>query len=259
MESLISEPTLIKIQAGSGVVFSTFLSLHLTNTIVSNNGQLFYDEIQRIFRTFYQNPIIEPVILGSLAVHLSSCFLRFIRRNKNDKKLNNKLEEAKINNKPEIVQEIKDIIKLSEPVPSLKVHRLSGYTLSVFVGGHIVAARIIPLIFNDKADFTLMSFSLEHWPLLFYPYFFVLGSSGVYHMAHGLVQAKQVLISSKNDWRKTTESTIFRVLVGITAISVASGILAFGGKYFSVNKSRYDVWYKLYNTIYPEFFIPWKK
>jgi len=48
MESLISEPTLKKIQAGSGMVFSTFLSLHLTNTIVSNNGQLFYDEIQRI-------------------------------------------------------------------------------------------------------------------------------------------------------------------------------------------------------------------
>jgi len=162
IESLISEPTLIKIQAGSGVVFSTFLSLHLTNTIVSHNGQLFYDEIQRIFRTYYQNPIIEPVILGSLAVHLSSCFLRFIRRKKNDNKLNNKLEEAKINNKPNIVQEVKDIIKLSEPVPSLKVHRLTGYILSAFVGGHIIACRILPLLINDKADFTLMSFSLEH-------------------------------------------------------------------------------------------------
>jgi len=259
MESLISEPTLKKIQAGSGMVFSTFLSLHLTNTILSNNGQLFYDEIQRMFRTYYQNPIIEPVILVSLGVHLSSNFLRFIRRKKNEKRLNNKLEEAKINNKPQIVQELNDNIKASEPVISLKVNRLAGYVLSAFVGGHFAAARIAPLIVNDKADFSLISYTLDAWPYIFYPYYFVFSLSGVYHLAHGLVQAKQVFITTKNDWRKTTESTIFRVLVGVTGIAVVSGVLAFGGNYFPVNKLRYDVWYKMYSALIPKSFLPLKK
>jgi len=82
MEGLIATTTLQKIQAGSGLAFSFFLGLHLANEWLAPLGQVAYDEIQAIFRDYYQSPrYAEPTfVLLPLVVHALASWLLVYRR-----------------------------------------------------------------------------------------------------------------------------------------------------------------------------------
>ena len=58
--TLPNESTLIKAQAISGGIFGTFLTLHLANAATGLFGHLMYNGVQKVFRVFYQHPLIEP-------------------------------------------------------------------------------------------------------------------------------------------------------------------------------------------------------
>ena len=45
---------LARVQAGTGVVFATFLALHLVNTMLGALGPAVYDGVQRVLRLYYQ-------------------------------------------------------------------------------------------------------------------------------------------------------------------------------------------------------------
>lgn len=69
LSNLISDKTLVQIQgkelilfkkaAISGLGFASFSVLHLVNSIFANGGYLLYDGVMEVFRTYYQNPVIE--------------------------------------------------------------------------------------------------------------------------------------------------------------------------------------------------------
>ena len=66
----LSEFTLYRIQAGSGILFATFLVLHLSNTILASVGQPTYDSYQKALRWYYQFPLVEIfLVIGAATIH----------------------------------------------------------------------------------------------------------------------------------------------------------------------------------------------
>ena len=75
------DKSLIKIQAISGIVFATFLILHLVNMTIAMLGQAAYDSFQRAMRWYYQFPVTEiVVVLGASLVHIAAALTRVVRR-----------------------------------------------------------------------------------------------------------------------------------------------------------------------------------
>jgi len=221
MALLPSIDVLKKMQAASGLVFATFLFLHLINSISSHKGQVFYDTVQSKFRLYYQNPFVEIVIvLGSLLIHFLSNILLFYLRNEN---------------KPEKIPDS----KLSSGSAS-KYQRYSGLVLAVIVGLHATFTRILPYLHGQIADFQTVSFTVEIFPIIFYPYYIFYGINAIYHLSHGFLQSTQVLGLRTGNWVKETQSISFKIFVAIASLAIISAVMAFGGIYYSdINRSKY--------------------
>jgi len=205
-------PTRKNVQYISGSIFSSFLAVHVTTTLSANYGPLAYNEALSFFRIFYQNPFIEPILLGSLLVHVAagmddlvthfgSLTKGLISTNSNS------------NNGNTIVK--KDLT----PVP-LKLHRISAIVLSVFIVGHVLATRIVPFFYSHKFTFSHLSFTLDLLPYIFYPYYMAFGVAGIYHMCYGWLQI----------FRKTGISRHWSFKLGMSVLSVLmiSSIYTFG-------------------------------
>jgi len=241
----IPQKTLRKVQALSGVTFGAFLSLHLVNAWTANGGHLLYDGTQKFFRLFYQNPFIEPIIIGSLVIHTIASGIRFLQRS---------IEESGvIHCKPNSEED--DTCKSDSPTigKALQYHRYSGYFLATFVGGHFLATRGIDLIFNSKPDFSLISFSISKWGFLFYPYYFLLASCGLYHLSYGLIQSARTF-QIKVPSFLSERSNLFWGLIGIGIAASFSSVLAFGGNYFSVPVERFAEHTEIYRKFVPHSF-----
>src|SRR4051794_10494905 len=77
----LSEARLARIQAVSGLLFATFLVLHLANTMLAAAGQDVYDAYQRAMRWYYQLALVEIVcVVGSIVVHMWASATRMLRR-----------------------------------------------------------------------------------------------------------------------------------------------------------------------------------
>src|SRR4051812_35866494 len=98
-----STARLVRIQALSGVALSAFLSLHLANTASAIVSAGSYDAFQAVARHFYQNVLVEVLLVAvALAVHVAASLTLVRRRN-------------------------------SERAPlELRLHRYSGYILLAF-------------------------------------------------------------------------------------------------------------------------------
>lgn len=223
MSDNISDVTLKKVQAASGLTFSLFLCLHLTNTFTANFGSLAYDGVQHIFRKFYQNPLCEAILLGSLVVHFVSSSISVYKR--------------VTSSSPSTSEHSKDSIasyfSLTNFNPA-KFHRLTGYFLSIFIGGHVIATRFLPLYFNFPVSFAYISSASIDYPFVFYPYYFLLGASGFYHLSYGMWRSFQIFQvktpSILSPYRKP-----FKIAMATGALLVLSSILAFGGNYFAIS------------------------
>jgi len=216
---LLSERTLIRLQAASGMVFGTFLSLHLATTLSANKSQEAYDGALGLFRKYYQNPVVEIVCIAlALFLHVISTWTRFFRR------------------------------PSGENVPlTLKLHRYSGYYLQVVIGGHILATRGVGLYYNMPYDFSFLHYALVTYPLKYviYPYYISLALCGFYHFSYGATKALTVfgVIRSVN-------TQLFCLWLAIGAAALISAVLALGGNYYTVDTHRFPEIVKLLSQIW---------
>ena len=143
-------------QAVSGIVFSIFLIVHLFNTWLAAFGAGSYDTVQGWLRQLYQFAPIEALLLAALATHAVVGIVRIV----------------------------------IEPKRTLTTrarwHRYAGFFLLAFVGGHIFAVRGPSWFFDVYPGFDGLAASIYFVPAYFYPYYFLLGLAGFYHMINGL-------------------------------------------------------------------------
>ncbi len=192
---------LLRIQAASGLVFAVFLFTHLLNTWLSALGAPWYDAFQRPVGTIYQWLPVETLILGALVVHVVCAVLRWRRA-------------------PE------GPVGLSV---RQRLHRYSGIFLMVVVGGHVAAVRFIPGWYGIRPEAMGVSFTLQYLPGYFYPYYFLLGVSGFFHAANGLVIA-----ASRFGCRfRLSTPNLYRLGTGAAVLTLAS-LLGFGGWIYAV-------------------------
>jgi hypothetical protein len=116
----------------------------------------------------------------------------------------------------------------------LRIHRLCGYALAVIFGVHVFATRVVPMVYDLKVEYSLLTNGLRDVPYIFYIYYPILGMSGFYHMFYGLHRAFGVLGMKlfPAGWGPGTSK--FRTVATIGCVVMFSSILAIGGNYFHV-------------------------
>lgn len=243
LSTFFSTHNLKLIQAASGSAFGTFALLHLGNIAAAHFQASGFNNVERIVRYYYQNPILEPLlIIGSLGVHAISSYILVFRRWKKQKNAQ------------------------TEPVDlSETLHRLSGYFLSVSVPIHALATRLPSLLYGPdySADFSLISFTLRAYPWFFYPYFYLLGSSGLYHAVFGGLKSIDRFFRVSVS-KKIVTNKFFLPVIGALSLVICSALLAFGGVYFNIPKNSFSLWKKLFEDLFSGFgplkriLLPWQ-
>ncbi len=145
-----------KIQAGSGLAFLAFVTVHLLNTWAAALGPAAYDGLQALLRFVYQFAPLEALLLAALAVHVVVGVMR-------------------------IVQEPKRTLS-----PRARWHRYAGFFLAIFISGHILAVRGASWFYGVFPGFEGLAFSVAAVPGYFYPYYFALAMAGFYHGLNGM-------------------------------------------------------------------------
>jgi hypothetical protein len=224
-----SNGTWLKIQALSGAFFGLFVVAHLYNHAIAHFGVEAYTKLQHQLRTVYQNPIVEALIFASLGVHMLSNAILITRRWK---------READ----PKAVRNISF---------SQKLQRWSGYLLGAVIVGHIFATRFQQTLFNPEldGDFALATYTLVHNGAFFFPYYFLFGSLGLFHLSFGFLKAFDLILGTRIH-RKITESAAFYFLMTVGSALIMSILLAFAGYYFDVQSPRVDLWVRHYDYLY---------
>jgi len=161
----MTERRLLKTQALSGTVFLFFTLIHLTNTGIAALGIDAYDGFMVNARAVYQNPLIEiTALLIPLTVHWVAAVIRLRR----------------------------DGFKRKNTTLRARLHRYTGYFLLFFIWGHVAATRGPSLLMNIESGFTAISFTFASLPYFFYPYYAMLGLSGLYHTVNGAMLAASI-------------------------------------------------------------------
>lgn len=144
------------LQAATGVIFFSFLIVHLANTWLAALGPQAYNGMQGVVRQVYQYAPVEALLMAALLVHLVVGILRIVR----------------------------------EPKRNLTIrarwHRYAGFFLAIVIFGHILAVRGPSLFFAVYPGFEGLAFSIDYAPAYFFPYYFLLATAGFYHGCNGL-------------------------------------------------------------------------
>lgn len=202
---------LVRIQALSGLVFAIFLSLHLVNVMASALGPGLYDAFQVRIRPFYQFPLLEVgVLLASLVVHIAAGVTRLRRRPRSR--------------------------NWGQLPLRTRLHRLSAYFLLVFVLGHFAATRAPSLLDGVYIGFAGLSFTMWKLPGYFYPYYLLLGLTGLYHGSYGAYLALRALgVRLPSVSRLGAKAW---VPLAAAAVLLALGVLSFGGFLYPIDDPR---------------------
>lgn len=196
---------LARVQAVSGLLFSLFALVHLSNTALAVVGADLYDSFQGAARGVYQWPFLELTLIGTLVVHIVSGILR-MRARRGSK---------------------------AKPPLRLRLHRYAAYYLAVFIFGHIGATRLPALLADAPPFFAGVSFSMHFAPWWFYPYYALLGIAGLYHAFYGIPVALGVLgVRAPRFIRKGPG---FWVPVTAGAGVIVAAVLAFGGFLYEID------------------------
>lgn len=190
------EDRLRRVQAVAGALFSIFVLLHLSNIALAPFGIEAFNAYQRVIRTFYQQPVIELIIvIGPLLAHVIAGIWLFVLRHGQPPK--------------------------QRPLLA-RMHSWAGCFLLLVIFGHIAAVRG-PSFFADVfPEFQGLAFSLWYLPYYFYPYYFLLALAGFYHATNGLrtLAARKGVVIGRS---VQTNATI------VAAIWVAVSLLSLGG------------------------------
>ncbi|MBZ0120283.1 MAG: hypothetical protein K8H88_25050, partial [Sandaracinaceae bacterium] len=145
---IVSDRALARTQAASGIVFASFLVLHLATALSAIAGQAAYDATLAAMRHYYQLVVVEvALVIGASLVHIGAGVVRMWRRRG----------------------------QRALPIPlRLRLHRYAGYYLMAAYTGHVIATRLAPLAFGVTPDFTFLHYSLTSAGYFFYPYYALL-------------------------------------------------------------------------------------
>ncbi|KAK9711519.1 hypothetical protein K7432_007779 [Basidiobolus ranarum] len=156
--------SLLKLQAGSGLVFSTFLAVHLGGHFATHWGVKYSNAAIALFRHYYRKyTVIEFGLLGgSLIVHVVSGLLQIQdqqrRRSQALKRKNEKQTPVPTKKSQSIVERICNI-------KVLDIQRWVGRYLIVVTVIHTTATRLLPYLVQgptgDGVDITYASMSLS--------------------------------------------------------------------------------------------------
>lgn len=205
INSSVNNARLAQTQAVSGLLFSLFALVHLTNTALAVLGADLYDRFQSAARSVYQWPLLELALLGALLVHMVSGILRMRARRGTR----------------------------ARPPLRLRLHRYAAYYLAIFVIGHAAATRLPALLADAPPFFAGVSFSMHFAPWFFYPYYGLLGIAGLYHAFYGIPVALGVLgVRTPQFLRRGTG---FWVPVGLGAALIVTALLGFGGLLYEID------------------------
>ena len=204
INNLVNSVKLARLQAVSGLLFSLFVLVHLSNTALAVLGPNLYNRFQSAVRGVYQWPVLELALVATLLVHVVSGVFRM--RARRDSK--------------------------AKPPLRLRLHRYAAYYLAVFVFGHMAATRLPALLADAPPFFEGVSFSLHFMPWWFYPYYGLLGIAGLYHFFYGVpvalgvfgIRAPQAIRRGPGFW--------IPVSAGATMIALA--LLGFGGVLYEI-------------------------
>jgi len=238
---------LTRMQAYSGIAFSSFATMHLFNHIMGIFGKSiqYHASWQKIFRKYYHIPIIEIGLGTSLLVHMYCGIRKFLSRKE----------------------------KVSSSLPlSRKYHRYHGYVLFIFTIPHLYATRICPLIAlgpkeSENLDVTLATLSFRLVSKYFYLYYTFLFASGLYHTVYGLYLSNILLDRSNkkkpSDILTSMQSKYWQYFGGSCVIIGAIASAAICGGLFSIDITREDLLQKTYDVLIPAFLhsylLPWHK
>jgi succinate dehydrogenase hydrophobic anchor subunit len=235
----LSDFTLFRIQAGSGILFATFLVLHLSNTILASAGQPTYDSYQRAVRWYYQFPLIEIfVVIGAATVHAWAGLTRGWRRVRN-------LFDSQA--------------KHFVPPLRVRLHRWCGYIIFLIIPGHISATRLPSLIEGLPVDFSFVYFSVKHWPWFFYPYLLAYGVGASFHLIHGMLVSLGVFRVTSPGWGMNEKSKPFWTAFIALSLLVIVGIFSLGGNFFAPRTDRFPELKVFYEQKFQKIFMPWKE
>ncbi len=199
-----------KLQAITGLVFATFVAVHLLNTWLAGLGPAAYDGVQAALRQVYQFVFVEVLILSALLVHVVAGVMRMVK----------------------------------EPKRTLtvraRVHRYAGFFLMLVILGHILAVRGPSVFFDVYPGFAGLAFSIEFLPGFFYPYYLLLGMAGFYHGLNGSGIALQRLRGLSGGrigelgWRFVLPQRRLAIASSVAALVMVVSLLGFGGVWFDV-------------------------
>ncbi|MEM7310118.1 MAG: hypothetical protein AAF682_25810 [Planctomycetota bacterium] len=219
------EARLIRGQALSGLVFGAFLAIHLANTIAGAFGEEAYNRFMAAARGWYQIAPVEILGVGlSALAHGYYGIRRALRRRARRRS------------------------GAADAAPGwLRLHRASGWVLLLVIVGHVAATRGPALLEDLPAEFSLLRFSLESWPLLMWPYYFLLFSAGTYHLLHGGLIALNVI------GVRTGAPTArwARALLLAALLAGSAGVLSMGGVWGEADNSNYAAYRDIYERYAP--------
>ena len=185
---------LLRVQAASGAAFALFVAVHLANMAAAVGGAEAYDGFQQAARRGYQTPLVEVLLVGlPLVVHVAAAVTR--------------LRRSGFRRPPQPLRQ--------------RLHRSSGWFLLLVIVGHVLAVRGSSLLFDVYPGFAGLSYSLWWQPWMFHPYYFLLGTCGLYHGLNGLVLAADLW-----GWRLPAALRSDGLLYGVTLAGAAVFVVA---------------------------------
>ncbi len=207
-----------KIQAASGIVFLTFVIIHLANTWLAMFGAAAYDSFQAVVRLYYQNLVIESVLLGALLLHIVVGLTRIIREPKRDL------------------------------TTRAKWHRYAGFFLMIFIGGHIFAVRGPSWFLDVYPGFAGLAFSIDFAPYYFFPYYALLAVAGFYHGLNGMSIGLNRL-----GWRLPLPDRGIKLATVAASAATVAALLGFYGAWTDVGDPSSSEFAKLVMGLIDEF------
>ncbi|TPX59159.1 hypothetical protein PhCBS80983_g02634 [Powellomyces hirtus] len=233
------------IQQTSGLLFSSFSVLHLSGHLLATFSFAWADAALYTSRVFYQNPIVEPLVIGvALCGHIGSSVARILIRLRRQKNARTVKNESQRKEEPAPSQ-ASAYPTQSVAVKELRWHRYTGYVLTAFIGGHLIATRLTPInVFDDPpiVDLTWITTTLNgNLRFLFFPYYAVFGTAGIYHTAYGIQQSVRMLRMS----RKSVKPGTWTKLMYTSGILMTTALLAIAGTFETIPIPLASKWKEL--------------
>jgi succinate dehydrogenase/fumarate reductase cytochrome b subunit len=222
VENFSQMPLLKILQAISGLTFASFSTVHLGGHLLSNFSFRWSDQALFANRELFRSPIVELGLIGSsLVIHVfTSAWLFFIRP----------------------TQRESSIAIVRQRQQEIQLHRYSGYILAGLMCTHITYTRILPFVVLDDPEVLDLTFVTHSFSsLIMYPYYIILGTTGMYHTLYGLVQSIQVLKLSRFQLKPGRWLFWSKVFTGV----IISTVLALSGLYERVPLPLHDIYEKL--------------